>query len=300
MNLLYRIDRLGIVLLSVALLSCGGEQPAQDTLSGVDPNDSTAENMRVRKTNAIFYSIPSPMETAGLLKRAGAEYQMNILNDVNNVGKYTSASKQALNLGVYGADLSYASVYNHTNESMLFTSCARKLADRLGVMGAFDDRVIERMQSNIQDRDSLLDIVSETYWNMDAYLKENERENISALMIAGGWVEGLYIATQVAGTKGSDEMRQRIAEQRLSLNDLVGLVGTYEDGTDGALKEVTRDLVALQAIYAQTPVATAGSTVTQEGGVTVIGGGDAPATLTDKQLEELRLKVAEIRNSYIN
>ena len=78
------------------------------------------------------------------------------------------------------------------------------------------------------------------------------------------------------------------------------MVGTYEDGTDGALKEVTRDLVALQAIFAQIPAATAGSTVTQEGGVTVIGGGDAPATLSDKQLEELRVKVAEIRNNYIN
>ncbi len=86
------------------------------------------------------------------------------------------------------------------------------------------------MQSKMNDRDALLDIISETYWNVDAYLKENDRDNISALMIAGGWVEGLYIATQVASTNDSPELRQRIAEQKLSLNDLIGLRGFLRGG----------------------------------------------------------------------
>ena len=125
------------------------------------------------------------METAALLKKAGSEYDKNILNDVKNVDNYTAASKQALNLGIYGADLSYASVFNNTQESMLYTSCAQKLAKKLDVTNAFNEEVVSRLEKNRNNRDSLLSIISETYWHVDAYLKENQRDNISALMVAG-------------------------------------------------------------------------------------------------------------------
>lgn len=290
-----------VLLALVALFSaCGGEQPQQDQLQVDNGQDSALVADRMKKTKNIFYNIPSPMETASLLKKAGADYNGKILNDVKNVDKYTAASKQALNLGIYGADLSYASVFNHTQESMFYTSCSKKLADRLGVSSAFNDSTLEAMERSQNDRDALLDIISETYWNVDGYLKENGRDNISALMIAGGWVEGLYIATQVARTNDSPELRQRIAEQKYSLKDLMGLVASYEVD-EPALNGVKADLEALSALFADVATATGGeSTVTQEGGVTVVGGPAGAATLTDAQLAVIRDKAAAIRNSYIN
>lgn len=282
------------------LVACGGgESGQQDTLNVPDSADSAAQAERMRKTRNIFYNIPSPMETAALLKKAGAEYDKDILNDVKNVDRYTAASKQALNLGIYGADLSYASVNNQTQESMFYTSCAKKLADRLGVSNAFNDTTLERMEANMNDRDSLLSIISETYWSVDAYLKENERDNISALMIAGGWVEGLYIATQVARSKDTPELRSRIAEQRLSLSDLLGLMDTYT-GTDEALNGAKADLKALADLFGPAPTAGAPAQVTQENGVAVIGGGEPAAALTDDQLKAITEKTATIRNAYIN
>lgn len=284
---------------TMLLAACGGEQPAQDTL---DPNagqDTLAQGERMKQTKKIFYSIPSPMETAGLLKDAGATYNSKILNDVKNVDKYTAASKQALNLGVYGADLSYASVFNHTQESMFFTSCAKKLADRLGVLSAFNDSTLEVMEKNQNDRDKLLDVISETFWGVDAYLKENERENLSALMIAGGWVEGLYIASQVSATNDTPALRQRIAEQKKSLGQLLALVDSY--GTeDQALMGVRGDLAALQELFAGVDDGKAGTGTSEENGVTVIGGGGTAATLTNEQLKAIRDKAASIRNTYIN
>jgi len=280
--------------------ACGGDQPQQDQLQVDNGQDSALVADRMKKTKNIFYNIPSPMETASLLKKAGANYNGKILNDVKNVDKYTAASKQALNLGIYGADLSYASVFNHTQESMFYTSCSKKLADRLGVSSAFNDSTLEAMERSQNDRDALLDIISETYWNVDGYLKENGRDNISALMIAGGWVEGLYIATQVALTNNSPELRQRIAEQRLSLKDLTGLIASYEVD-DPALNGVKADLEAISALFNGVEgAASTESTVTTEGGVTVVGGGGAQATLTDAQLSAIRDKVAAVRNTYIN
>lgn len=298
--ILKRSNQLMAVMAAAAFLSaCGGDPPAQDTLSVDNAQDSAAKAERMAKTKKIFYNIPSPMETAALLKKAGAEYNSKILNDVKNVDKYTAASQQALNLGVYGADLSYASVFNHTQESMFYTSCSRKLADKLGVINAFNDSTLELMQSKMNDRDALLDVISETYWDVDAYLKENGRDNISALMIAGGWMEGLYIATQVSATNDSPELRQRIAEQKLSLNDLIGLIDSYSVD-DARLTGVKEDLNSLKALFADVTMPTAGSGVEQENGTTVVGGGGTAATLTDAQLAAIRDKAAAIRNTYIN
>jgi hypothetical protein len=285
------------LLASLLLAACGGEQPPQDTLN-VPKTDSTAA-IRAERTKNIFHNIPSPLETAGLLKKAGAEYDKDILNDVKHVDNYTAASKQALNLGIYGADLSYASVYNNTQESMLYTSCVQRLAKQLDVSTAFNQNVVDRMEKNRNNRDSLLSIISETYWQVDAYLKENGRDNISALMVSGGWMEGLYIATQVAKQHNTPELRQRIAEQRLPLADLMELVKTYSPD-DPAVASVLQDLEKLNGLFAAVVVPSGGSTVTQENGVATIGGTAPPASLTDDQLKSITEAVSTIRAGYIN
>jgi hypothetical protein len=282
---------------TLILSACGGDAPTQDTLKTDGAVDSTHAE-RVRKTKNIFHNIPSPMETAGLLKKAGAEYDKDVLNDVKNVDNYTSASKQALNLGIYGADLSYASVFNNTQESMLYTACAQNLAKRLDVANAFGQATVDRMEANRNDRDSLLNIISETYWDVDAYLKENGRDNVSALMIAGGWVEGLYIATQVCKLHDTPELRQRIADQRFPLAELIDLLSTYSTD-DPAVSGVKGDLDAIAALYASMP-APAASTVSQDNGVAVIGGGAPPPSVNDEQLKALTEKTLSVRNGYIN
>lgn len=285
------------LLSGLLLASCGSDRPQQDTLK-VEAADTTAAQ-RVKRTKNIFHNIPSPMETAALLKKAGAEYDKDILNDVKHVDNYTAASKRALNLGIYGADLSYASVYNNTQESMLYTSCAQKLAKHLDVSGAFNEEVVGRLEKNRNDRDSLLSIISETYWNVDAYLKESQRDNISALMIAGGWVEGLYIATSVAKAHDTPELRQRIAEQKLPLADLIELISTYSTD-DPAVSSVLADLKGISALFEPVTVPAGGSTVTQENGVAVIGGTAPVASITDEQLKALSEKTAAVRATYIN
>lgn len=159
--------------------------------------------------------------------------------------------------------------------------------------------MVGRLEKNRNNRDSLLSIISETYWHVDAYLKENQRDNISALMVTGGWVEGLYIATQVTKSHDTAELRQRIAEQRFPLVDLLELVKTYSPD-DAAIGSVLTDLEALQALYSDVEMPSGNSTVTEENGVATIGGTAPTASLTDEQLKMITEKVATIRASYIN
>lgn len=256
--------------------------------------------LSAQKVQEIFYSVPSPMEMASILKRTGATYDMSLLNDIKSVNSYSSARSQALNLGIYGADLSYVSVFNQNQEAIIYMSCTKKLADNLGVSKAFDDQMIERMETNVDNRDSLLTIISETYYMLDAYLKENDRDHISAMVIAAGWVEGLYLATSIAASDKDpdDALLQRIAEQKLSLENLRELVKSYNKKNQ--LDDIARDLEKIYGAYASVTVEKEKSSVIKSADGTTKIGGKTKVDMSQKALEEITNVVSEIRSNYIS
>lgn len=292
--------------MSAALIttSCGDSPKVDDAITESevvqDAEISSASNETMSSVQEIFYAVPSPMEMASILKKTGASYNMNLLNDVKKVHDYTTSSKQALNLGVYGADLSYASIFNQNQESIIYLSCTKKLADKLGVTKAFDDNTIARMEANVENRDSLLNIVSETYYILDSYLKENGRDNISAMVIAGGWIEGLYLATTIATQEQepNEQLFNRVAEQKISLGNLQDLVQAYN--SDNSLESVIADLNALEAAFSSIQIENEKpAEVTKSRGVTTIGG-KTTNTMTKESLNEIHRVVAEIRTRYVS
>lgn len=293
-----------LLLLALAILSgcqCSNgdsEKAITDVQTDTLETGDTAD--KLQKVQEIFYTIPSPMEMASLLKRTGTKYNSKILNDVNNVVKYSSSKRQALNLGIYGSDLSYASIFNQNQEAIIYLSCAKQLADKLGVTSAFSNETMDRIEGNIENRDSLLDIISESFHTLDAYLKENDRRNISALVITGGWIEGLYLATSIAASQDEvpEDLKKRIADQKYSLEDLLELVTSYQ--SNGGLNDIIEDLESLKKIYDQVDIEVEEGEITRDEatGVTVIGG-SANYDLSDEQLAAIGERVREIRNSYI-
>ena len=65
------------------LVSCGsgtGSSETEDSLS-VD-NDKIQKEKIVKETKKVMFSLPSPIETSMLIKRAGAQYNEELLNPV--------------------------------------------------------------------------------------------------------------------------------------------------------------------------------------------------------------------------
>ena len=289
------------LLIGGIMVSCGegGTADEEITQSQVDKDSTELKAKKnIEKVEKIFYAIPSPMETAGMLKESGADYNASLLNDVRNVKNYTTSQKRAINLGIYGADLSYTSVFNQNQESILYLSCAKQLADKLDLSTVFSDEKIERMETNVQDRDSLLNIVSETYYELDAQLQENDRQHISAYVFAGGWLEGLYIATQVAQEGGNPTVRKRIAQQKSSLDNLISLVEDYNSRNE--LDKLLADLGSLKELYDQVKVEK-GEAAEKD------ASSDEPPTIgkktsyemSDDLMAKISEKVSQIRNNYI-
>ncbi len=254
---------------------------------------------KLDKAKEILYMIPSPVETVSLLKKAGAEYKGEILNPAENVSKYQTTRSKAINLGIYGTDINYASMFDQTQETMFYVKCAKTLANDLGVMNAFDKETLDRIEGNIENRDSMVQIMSDTYFEADAYLKENERQNISALVIVGGWLEGLHIAVNIAKQKpGNEKLIKRISEQKYSLNNLVLLVNSYEKNED--IKYILDDLMQIKSEYDKLEMVSAVSetTTNAETGITTIGG-SKEIKINKEQLASISGKIEEVRKKYI-
>ena len=214
------------VLLSVTALltvGCGGDDTANtDELPPVDSTQTTILNI-----NGEIFSIPSPIQTAFLIKNSGAAYSKEILNPASKSSDYSTNFSKALNLGIYGADLGYVTIYDQTQDAIGYLNSAKKLADELGVSGAFDAKTIERFQKNLGNKDSMLVLVGVAYRSSDSYLKNNDRNDVSGLVLAGGWLESLYFATNVYKTKPNEDVKRRIAEQKSSLQSLIKLLTQY-------------------------------------------------------------------------
>ncbi len=233
-----------ILLISTFVFACSnsGNVDMEGKKVEVTVDDVTATYEQAKE---IFYSLPSPVETALILESANVKFNPDILNPLSKLNTYLTSKKQALNLGVYSADLSYATLFEQQQITINYMAASKKLADRLGILDAISDSTLIKIEKHISDKNQMLNIIAETFMNSSTYLEENNRAEISSLIILGGWLEGLYISLQLASTTESknEELLQIIFSQQFSLLDMIGLLEIYKD-----YKEITPLVVQLKEL----------------------------------------------------
>jgi hypothetical protein len=223
---------MAFVLFLAGCASGGNKKTDEVTVDESELNQNLFSD--IDNAKKIFYSLPSPLETAMLIKTAGAKYDEDLLNKTDNVSRYTTNRSMALNLGIYTTDLSFASLFDQTQTSIKYMQTAKKLADGLGILDAIDNNTIARLEENVNNRDVIMDIISETFMSSSSFLKDNDRAALSSVVLVGGWVEGLYIATQIVGDASLKENKlvERIVDQKLSLDIVTRLLDEHKGNAD--------------------------------------------------------------------
>jgi hypothetical protein len=184
----------------------------------------------LQKGIPVFYNMYLSVDMTKLFKVEGAVFTEEWLNPVDKVQNYVHSSKKALNLGIYAVDLSYLRAFEQLEKSRSWFNAMRKLSNELGIPDDYVVKTADRFDKNINNKDSLAKIATEIYRTTAKYLKENERESASSLIILGGWVEALYLASNVAIENSSDmELMEKIADQKGSLDDLIANLETYKN-----------------------------------------------------------------------
>ena len=274
LTILSKVSFVALVL-TFALYSCTNidnktKQP--DTINV----DTTKETSISVEKKILKYPLPTPFEITKMLNEAGAGYILGILNSPGNVDKYETERSRALNLGVYGADLSYSSTFNQTEEMMHFIKSAQKLTEDIGVVGGLNLETVKNIETQIENKDSLYQIITHTFYSTFDYLNNNSRGTISVLVLTGGWIEGLYISTQLAATaQNKEKVIKGIAKQKNTLLTLIATLNEYKDNAD--IAEVIIDISKLNEIFAKSD------------GI----------TLTDEQVNSITTQVEKIRKKII-
>lgn len=259
---------------AMALVACG--QPLDGDPDIDDNNGTAAQVQKNNQIQKIFASIPSQAETTEMLENAGARYNAKALNPVENLSKYSTNKAKALNLGVYGIDLGVTNIFDQTQESMLYLRCTNKMSTSLGISGAFDENMSSRLDANSDNKDSLLAIITDSYRTADTYLQENGQAGISTLMVVGAWLEGMYIASQIATETKNEAIINRIAKEKTTLNDLLNLLETYKADNQGT-EDIIASLNEVKAIFDSS----------------------TNNALTPEQFKQLAEKITEIRTKVI-
>jgi len=235
-----------LILLAIVIQSCSN--PEKNADNNTLPTDSL-KNQSKNEMVSVFYSLPSPMEMSALIKRTGVSYSDEYLHNINDAERYTTNKGMALNLGIYGADLSYASFFEQHQTSIKYLGVVKELANNLDIIEAIKDADLKNMEDNMYNKDALMRTMSETFFKSDAYLKENERQEIAAIIVVGGWIESLYIAlnlTDKSITKNKDLVNS-IIDQYLTLETVILLLQQYE--SNGDIKNILTDMQQLEPFF---------------------------------------------------
>ncbi|NBG67182.1 hypothetical protein [Acidiluteibacter ferrifornacis] len=247
----------------------------------------------------LFYAVPSPMELSTLFKKAGLQFEKSYLLSHEEMSHYHESEKMALILGVYGADLSYSSIFKRTQEAMVYMSVCKDLSENLGIGTGFNEKMVMRLESNIENKDSIISIIAASFLDMDNYLKENKQSENATLVVIGGWIEGIYLGTSMIQTSESNqEIKEVIRDQYGSLKSLIKLANsqTYTSQTQIAML-----LAKLESVFKTIqPTSASSGTMQQEGELLVLKQTKIQEQeIDDTAFEEINEQIKIIRNTII-
>ncbi len=296
-----RIVIIGLILTIFTACGSGKKSDEQTFLEGLDSTKTEGPSISEEVIGSILEQIPSPLEISMLLKESGKKYNASYLNSPDNTSKYNSNYKKALNLGVYGTDLGYTNIYEQNQDGVKYMASIKELADGLSIGQFFDIETIGRLATNSKNLDSLLMITTLNFNQINHYLQSQGRDNLSVLLLTGGWVEAMQITCQVASKKPSKELFEKIGEQKIILEQILLLFSFYAD--DSNMAGLLKDLEQLKAAYEKVTINYTYKESSMEivNGVAVIKDNSTTTIdITDQNVEEITTITNSIRTKIIS
>lgn len=238
----------GLCSMVLLLMSCK-TKTTETVLDEEITTDTLSKGTRTSLAS-ISVNIPSPMKVIGEISGAGIIFDKSIINPTSKQSAYSTNYQKALNLGVYGSDLAYVTGFKQMQDALGYIGTVKKLAEDLGVSSAYDEVAIKRIVENLSKVDSTdqtADLIEEVYDKAERNLRSQQRVEVAGIVITGGWLEGLYVATQAVGTTPRNEKNEtlysRIWDQVYSFRYISDLLNENQKNPDFAklideLKEV--------------------------------------------------------------
>jgi hypothetical protein len=191
--------------------------------------------------------LPSPIEISFLMKDLGIPYNQSLLSDVQNLEKYSQDTQQALNLGLFAADLGYINVYQQNQDAKKYLDAIETLCQKLNVLQVFDFKIVRQLNHQSDNLDSLLIVTDRNLKKINEFFQNEGRTDLTILILTGGWIEALYLTCEAIIKNPNDLLKNRIAEQKIILNQLTLLLNLFDQNKD--IANLLVDLKELEKVY---------------------------------------------------
>ncbi len=246
-----------------------------------------------KKEDIVFYNLFSPVDLSYLVTKDVSFFNSSLLNPLNNITNYNESVKAALNLGIYGADVSYLWLFNQSQQAHSYLTAIQTLSNQLGIPRDFVDFTYTDAENNADNIDTLINIARSSYYTAEKYLRESGREHTASLILLGGWIETLYIAINMY-EEPNDKITSRIATQKFSANSLYKLMQMSQN--DINMSEYFLLIKKLNNLYEEMEIQFPSESLvidTSKRNIFVAEG--ALINLSNEQIEEIRILTSQIR-----
>jgi hypothetical protein len=130
---------------------------------------------------------------------------------------------------------------------MQYLNASARLIDELQI-GSFNEELVENVEANIDDVDALITLISDSFYKTYEYLTTNEQDELSILVMAGSWIEALYITTQISIISADNsKIVDILNEQSTSLDKLLEVMSPVSESPMSA--DVFSGLTGIREIY---------------------------------------------------
>jgi hypothetical protein len=105
------------------------------------------------------------------------------------------------------------------------------MSNKLGIPDNLLADPIRRVHNDMSEPDTIVALMNKAFKRMEDHLRADGRASTAGLMVMGGWVEAMFIATQLVYDPANPdpEVVQKIAEQKYTLTSLLSFMKNYYD-----------------------------------------------------------------------
>lgn len=268
------------ISVTVFMVACASDSKKAKVDVAIE-NKALYENFIEVENAGVHYKIPSPMEMFIFLERTKADFQTNKMHNAAKVGNYVSRKSQAINFGIYSADLAYCAVYGDFQQTINYFNTAKQLASSLGLHEGFGENIALRIDNNLNNIDSLMEISADSYQLANQFLEDQGQADVLGLILVGGWVEGVYLALQsVQNHNLENPIVERIADQQVLLENLMNFLDKNQKSTH--IPDVLEELTPIQEAFDE------------------LYFNDEETLITENQYVNITNEIIVLRNKYIN
>jgi len=243
-----------------------------------------------------FYLVPSPEDVFGFANDKNLKFNKDLLNPIANLSKYNDTKLQEFNFGIYAADLAYCAALSKNDETVQYINVVRELSNKIGLSEVFNESLIKRIENVSPQKDSLISLSNNTYFDIIRFLERNEKTTTLAIIATGGWLECMYLVVNLVDFDEKNPTIQKVADQKMIITNLWNFLKQNEK--DANISSIMKDLQPLYEFYnALESVEVDNSNMkTTNNETVIIVGGNNKVVINKEKYDILKKMIIDIRN----